>query len=521
MAATIRKIRLINYKRFRNYTIEPNSRINILTGDNETGKSSVLEAIDLVAGGNVRRVEAIGLDRLISIDAVKKFQAGVRNFDNLPVLRVELYLTGQFDHTMNGNNNSDRIVCDGIRLVCAPNPDYRTEITAALSAYADYFPYDYYSIRFSTFADEGYTGYKKKLRCAIIDSSNMSSEYATTDFVRRMYMQYTESDIKERALHKSQYRQMRNSFCTESLRALNERVPADRNYTFGLKGGDSLSLEGDLMIFEDKIGIDSKGTGRQIFVKTDFALERSGDNVDVVLIEEPENHLSHVNLRKLVQRVADTRSGQLFITTHNSLISTRLELRNLLIMHINGEERPVMLKDLSDETARYFMKAPPASIVEYALSRKTILVEGPSEYMLSEKFYETITGHLPEEDDVHIIDVRGLSFKRYLEIAKQTGSKVAVITDNDSDYQANCVTKYAEYAGDANINIFYHTNNEQKTFEIVLYAENSALCDGLFGAGAENHMLKNKTEAAFTLLSQDQPITVPDYIKRAINWIRE
>ena len=235
MAVTIRKIRLINFKRFKNYTIEPNDRINILTGDNESGKSSVLEAVDLVAGGNVRRVEAIGLDRLINIDAVKAFQLGIRSFDNLPVLRIELYLTGVFDHTMNGNNNSERIVCDGIRLVCAPNPDYRTEITAALSAYADYFPYDYYSVRFSTFADEGYTGYKRKLRCAMIDSSNMNSEYATNDFVRRMYMQYTESDIKERALHKSQYRQMRNSFCSESLRALNERVPADRNYSFGLE----------------------------------------------------------------------------------------------------------------------------------------------------------------------------------------------------------------------------------------------------------------------------------------------
>ncbi|MBR3459734.1 MAG: AAA family ATPase [Clostridia bacterium] len=521
MAVTIRKIRLINFKRFKNYTIVPNDRVNILTGDNETGKSSVLEAIDLVAGGNVRRVEAIGLDRLINIDVVQAFQAGVRTFDNLPVLRVELYLTGQFDHTMNGNNNSDRIVCDGIRLVCAPNPDYRTEITAALSAYADYFPYDYYSIRFSTFADEGYTGYKKKLRCAIIDSSNMSSEYATNDFVRRMYMQYTESDIKERALHKSQYRQMRNSFCSESLRALNERVPADRNYTFGLKGGDATSLESDLMIFENQIGIDSKGTGRQIFVKTDFALERSGDNVDVVLIEEPENHLSHVNLRKLVQRVAATRSGQLFITTHNSLISTRLELKNLIIMRANGEDGPVMLKDLSDETAKYFMKAPPASIVEYALSRKAILVEGPSEYMLLERFYKSIAEHSPEEDDVHIIDVRGLSFKRYLEIARQTGGKVAVITDNDADYQANCVDRYAEYAEDTNIGIFYHTDNNQKTFEIVLYADNATLCDGLFGADAENHMLKNKTEAAFALLSQDHPITVPDYIKRAINWIRE
>ena len=63
-------------------------------GDNEVGKSSILEAIDLVAGGNVRRVESIGLDRLINIDAVKKFHSGRRTFENLPVLRIELYLSG-------------------------------------------------------------------------------------------------------------------------------------------------------------------------------------------------------------------------------------------------------------------------------------------------------------------------------------------------------------------------------------------------------------------------------------------
>ena len=49
MAAIISKIRLINFKRFRDYTITPNERINILVGDNEVGKSSILEAIDEIA----------------------------------------------------------------------------------------------------------------------------------------------------------------------------------------------------------------------------------------------------------------------------------------------------------------------------------------------------------------------------------------------------------------------------------------------------------------------------------------
>ena len=522
MASIITKIRLINFRRFKNYTVIPNARINILAGDNEVGKSSILEAIDLVASGNVRRIESIGLHRLINIEAVKDFNSGRRTFENLPVLRVELYLSGDnFDFTMCGRNNTDGVECDGIRLVCEPNPDYRTEITSVLSAEPTYFPYDYYSIRFSTFMDEGYTGYKKKLRSILIDSSTMNSEYATTDFVRRMYMRYTEQDVKERANHKSNYRQMRTKFQVDSLKTLNDRVPANKHYTFGLKSGSAMEFESDLMIYEDEIGIDSKGTGKQIFIKTDFALERSGDNVDIILIEEPENHLSHVNLRKLIQRVSETQNGQLFITTHNSLIGTRLELKNLLLMHTNGTDKPIMLNDLSDDTAKYFMKAPPASIIEFALAKKALLVEGPSEYMLMEKFYEECAGCSPESDDVHIIDIHGLSFKRYLDIAKLTGCKVAVITDNDKDHQKHCVDKYKDYASDANIEIFYETDDTKRTFEIVLYGDNSALCDILFDSPALDYMLNNKTEAAYVLLSQTQQVVVPDYIQRAIRWIRK
>lgn len=72
MSVTIKKIRLRNYKRFREYTIEPNPGFNVLVGDNETGKSTILEAIDLVASGSVKRVESIGIDRLLNVTAVQK-----------------------------------------------------------------------------------------------------------------------------------------------------------------------------------------------------------------------------------------------------------------------------------------------------------------------------------------------------------------------------------------------------------------------------------------------------------------
>lgn len=521
MLPVISKIKLINYKRFELYTIKVNSKMNIFVGDNEAGKSSVLEAIDLVASGNMRKAEALGIHRLLNIGVVKSFIGkSDRQFDDLPKMIIELYLNGEFDHTMKGNNNSDKTYCNGIRLICEANVDYKKEINESILKQDDYFPYDYYSFRFSTFADEGYSGYKKKVRTALIDSANMNSEYATSDFIRRMYNQYTEDDIKERAVHKSKYRQLKDGFQKNNLQELNARVPTDKNYSFGLRQTSALSLESDLMIFEDHIGIDSKGSGKQVFIKTDFALERTGTNVDVVLIEEPENHLSHVNLRRLIQRVSEAQGGQIFIATHNSLISTRLELRNLLIMNAKNHDAPISLQNLSEETEKYFLKAPAASILEFTLASRVILVEGPSEYMLFEKFYESTENRKPEEDEVHIVNVRGLSFKRYLDIAKLLGIKVAVVTDNDHDMQKHCIEKYAAYSTDENIKIFFDADNEKHTFEIVLYEENKNLCDKVFGINPAKRMIENKTESAYSLVSQSEAITVPKYIIEAIKWIR-
>ena len=164
MGTIIEKIYLENFKKFKKFVLIPNMGMNVLIGDNEAGKSSILEAIDIVASGNMRRIEEIGIDHFFNIEAVNDFLTGEHSIDRLPVIRIELYLSGNFEHTMNGRNNSDKRICDGIRLVCAPNRDYTTEITEAINANIDYFPYDYYSVRFSTFADEPYTRFKKKLR---------------------------------------------------------------------------------------------------------------------------------------------------------------------------------------------------------------------------------------------------------------------------------------------------------------------------------------------------------------------
>ena len=43
------------------------------------------------------------------------------------------------------------------------------------------------------------------------------------------------------------------------------------------------------------------------------------------------------------------------------------------------------------------------------------------------------TGRTVENDGISIISCNGISYKRYLEIAKETDKKIAVITDNDHE----------------------------------------------------------------------------------------
>lgn len=301
------------------------------------------------------------------------------------------------------------------------------------------------------------------------------------------------------------------------------------NYDFAIRSSTKSNLETDIGLMEDSIPIDERGKGQQCFIKTEFVLSQSSNrNIDVLLLEEPENHLSHTNMKRLVSRISDSEQNQIIIATHNSLISSRLDLRNSILLNSTGISIAT-LKKLSTDTAKFFMKAPDNNILEFILSTKVILVEGDAEYMLFETLYHTQSRNL-EDDAIHIISVDGLSFKRYLDLAKILNIRVAVIRDNDGDAQKNCITNYAEYPED-NISIFYDSDDAARTtFEICVYEDNKGFCDNLFNNGSIqkpplDYMLDNKAEAAYRIAekcdSDEVFLKVPDYIERAIVWINE
>jgi len=515
----IEKIKIKNFGRFKELSIEFDQNLNLLIGDNESGKSTILNAIDFVLSGSHSKVENYGLDHLFNTEVIDEFLASEKKYEDLPELFVELYLNDQKNKYLEGNYNSNKIYTHGIQLTCEPIEELSKEIKDILLQSEDNFPFEYYAISFKTFSGESYIGYRKFMQHILLDNTQINNEYATKIYVKKLYNNSIQDSEKNK--HQNEYRKHKESFREKVLNDLNDRIS---DYSFAIKTSSKANLETDLTIREGNIEIENKGKGRQCFIKTDFALQKNENKLDIILLEEPENHLSHINMKKLIRKISNSENKQLFIATHSNLISTRLDLRKSILLNSNSQS-PILLTELPANTSKFFMKAPDNNILEYILSSKVILVEGDAEFILMEAFFKQETGENIEDSDIHIISVGGTSFKRYLDIAKLLGIKTAVIRDNDADFQVNCIERYKDYHSDK-IEVFYCDDNDASTFEISIYQSNTDLCENLFSAGrktltVQDYMLKNKADVAFEILDKKaDEIVVPEYIINAIKWVR-
>ena len=518
------KLKLANFKKFKELEVGFQEGINTIIGDNESGKSTILQAIELVSKASRNRVETLGFESLINKDVCYDFiQLENKSYNELPEIHVELFLNEDIKSELSGKHNTDGIETVGLHMAILPNESLIKEINQVIAQNPHSFPYEFYTVNFFTFSGEAYTGYSRYLPTITIDSSKISSEYASKEYTKTVYNSAI-TDVKNVQL-KNRYRQHKEDFTLNDLSNINSSLQG--SFTFAIRSNSKSNLETDIGLIQDNVPIEEKGKGQQCFIKTEFVLSQNIQRkIDVLLLEEPENHLSHTNMKRLVSRIAKSDQNQVIITTHSSLISSRLDLRKAKLLNSISENIGT-LADIPKDTAKFFVKAPDNNILEFILSSKVILVEGDAEYMLFETLYKSLNRSI-EEDNLHIISVDGLSFKRYLDLAKILKIKVAVIRDNDGDIQQNCIDNYKKYNED-NIQIFFDKDEKRSTFEICIYQDNKIMCDEFFTGLKKNNplefMLANKADSAFRIANKcdekNLKLNVPEYIKEAIKWINE
>lgn len=522
----IEKIHIEGLKKFECMDVVFRPNTNIIVGENEAGKSTIIEAIKIVLNQMYKNSDKSILKELFNIKMVERFKnnPGIKT---LPFLLIEIKLhldpKDKNSEYFYGENNTEKTESFGIRFECKFDEELGNGLTTEIAS--GKIPYEYYTLNWMTFCGLPYLTIKRPLDSIVIDTSEKDTNSSFNYFNRTLFdSRYSE---EEKISAKNTFRDN----ISEAFKSLKlQDIDSTRSFGINYK---KVVFETILSVFEDDIPLENKGSGMESLIKTQIALDKKKSNLDVIILEEPENHLCHVNLQKMLFEINSRKEeSQIIVTTHNNMIASRLNLKNVIWI---TNKKAVSLADVNGSVADFFVKADGNAFLQMLLSKKVIFVEGATEYILFPTIYKKVTNHSLEEDEISVISCNGISYKHYLKIAEGTDKKIAVVTDNDKSI------KKINDAKDQNnthqdYNIFMDTDVNNWTWEVCLYNLNKEFLDtnieiqenseylfhGVdYGSKVLGKMLNNKAETAYLLVKKNIDFEIPQYVKDAIEWLNK
>lgn len=533
----INKIKLLNYKSYEDFELNLNEDINIIIGDNEAGKSTLLESINLALTGqlNGRLLQNELSPFLFNVNCVKRYLENLRTNTQteLPKITIELYFNNPDNiySELKGTNNLLRTDSPGIAIIIEFDSTYQTEYEAYIQDVSKIktLPIEYYKVVWRSFAGSSLTSRSIPARSTLIDTSTSKYQNGTDLYLHKILNDSLEpSQRTELAVH---YRKLKETFSeNQSISTINEKINekkgdiTDKSLNVSVDISSRSNWDKIITAYLDEVPFEYIGKGEQNAIKMKLALESNSEKESVVLIEEPENHLSLSNLNKLLNVIkAKNEDKQLIITTHSSYILNKLDIGKMLLL--SNDKTVTTFNSLDGETRDFFMKLPGYDTLRLVLSKKVILVEGPSDDLIVQRAYRDTYGKLPLEDGVDIFCVDALSFKRFIEISINLQKEIVIITDNDGDIETNITKKYAEYLESPYVKLFYGSDEKLNTLEPNIVSVNQINLEVLkeiLGHPSyskerlQSYMLNNKTKCALKIFEADKTIQMPRYILDAI-----
>lgn len=532
----IEKVIIKNYKSIDYLDLKLDDTINILVGNNEQGKSTILEAVNLALTStlNKRNIHNELNPFLFNKTVVENYIKNISKGRHVtpPSILIEIYLKeNEQNASLKGSNNSIKENACGISFSIEFDDDYTEEYQQYIEQSTNIrnIPIEYYKVNWYSFASNPITSRSNPIKCVLIDPTEGKTWNGTDRYISSVIGDTL--DPKQRATLNFNFRDIKEKFSQiESISKINSTLSektgdiSDKELAISLDISQRNGWESNLTAYLDDIPFDFIGKGEQNSVKLKLSLESNAEEAQVILIEEPENHLSHSNMQKLINQISEKCEGkQLIITTHSTYVLNKLGLDKVVLMN-NGKH--ITLGDLNEDTYNYFKKLPGYDTLRLLLADKAILVEGPSDELIVQKAYFQKYNKLPIEDGIDIITVRGLSFKRFLEIADLLNKEVAVVTDNDGDVDKNIIEKYGDYyLIHRTIKICYSKDTRYTTLEPQLVSVNGlSVLNNILEKDytSEEELIKfmtssgNKSECAMRIFDSTQKIVIPEYINEAI-----
>jgi energy-coupling factor transporter ATP-binding protein EcfA2 len=502
-------------------------------GRNDSGKSTLIEAINLALTGRVNgRMFAQELSPYyINLDATKEYVQALQSNAKAvpPTVIIEVYLDGGGEaEILRGTNNLLGEDACGIRIQAKLSPDFEEEYRAfaATPSGIRLAPTEYYRVDWLGFSGNGVTARSVPATASVVDPASIRLQSGVDHHMQQILR--THLDPRDRVELSRQYRSLREAFSEqEAVKAINGKLKVDsdsltqRTLSLAIDISQRYTWESGLVAHLDDLPFQFVSKGEQSALKTILAVGRKADGAQIVLIEEPEAHLSFAHLRALMKRIeAQCEGKQVIVATHSNFVLNKLGLENMLLLGEDGAH--TRITDVPDATVEYFKKLAGFDTLRLVLARGAILVEGPSDELIVQRGYLDAKGKLPIDDGIDVISV-GLSHKRFLDLAVRLKRRVWVVTDNDGKTSDEIKKRFADYFGYDFVSIHTGNDPELRTLEPQIVAANElATLNAALGktyASTEEvvaAMIADKTGAALAIFESDTTLKMPEYIADVI-----
>ena len=320
----IRSVQLEDYRGFRHYSLDGLSRVNLLVGKNNSGKTSILEAVNLLAsGGDVRVLSRIARQR-----GELLYDPDERESRRTPYIDVSHFFYGHHfglgsHFGLHADDGMGRLDVYALSVQDTPEEGQkllfdeivsRSGLGIAIHSESDKFPV-FRSGPVIPVSEEGAMSLDFALRYARISNKSKaddgSVQFVTQDSLERGSM----SEMWDRVITEGKEQDVVNAMriLEPSLTSV-AFLSGERTYKFEPRGGILVGFEGT----QRRFPLGSYGEGMRRLLALSLSLTRSRNGI--LLIDEIDTGLHYSimgDMWRLVVEAAVRYNIQVFVTTHS------------------------------------------------------------------------------------------------------------------------------------------------------------------------------------------------------------